>query len=148
MGGSVVKTISKYLQVKLQITSFPLNFSFLGLISDFVKTISNQHLLYRAFPSFITSIISNPTLKDCCLTCYLLSLFIQIPIVRMGPPSVPSEQCQCFEFCAIFLSDRSKLRHEITIPPFKGAFVSTVQSVLQIILFVKEDCCVLCGQST
>jgi len=60
----------------------------------------------------------------------------------MGPPSVPSEQCQCFEFCAIFLSDRSKLRHEITIPPFKGAFVSTVQSVLQIILFVKEDCCV------
>ena len=55
---------------------------------------------------------------------------------------MPSEQCQCFEFCAIFLSDRSKLRHEIAIPPFKGAFVSTVQSVLQRILFVKEDYCV------
>jgi len=59
----------------------------------------------------------------------------------MGALPVPSEQCQCFEFCAIFLSDRSKLRHKIAIPPLKGAFVSTVQSVLQRILFVKEDYC-------
>lgn len=95
----------------------------------------------QSFPLFNNQHnLKNPTLKDCGLTYYLLSLFIPIPVVQMRLLFVPSEH---FEFCAIsqiaqnfvpclklfrilcHISNCSKLKHEIIFPPSKGLLVST-----------------------
>lgn len=109
---------------------FHSTFPFLGLSHLFVKkTFSTQNLLYRAFPSLITSIISNPTLKDCCcLYLYLLSLFIWITIIEMICDPFLS-----FEFCAIsLLSQPAESRNEIS-PSKKKNGVFKFQLFLRVV---------------
>ena len=109
---------------------FQSTFSFLDFNSTFVETFSTQYLLYRAFHSLITSIISNPTLKDCCcLIYYLLLLFIQIPIIQMRIVFVPFKHFSIWiffsEFCAISPVAQSR---SMDFPPYKGVLVSTIVS--------------------
>ena len=109
---------------------FQSTFSFLHFNSTFVKSFSTQYLLYRAFHSFITSIISNPTLKDCCclIYYYLLLLFIQIPIIQMRIVFVPFKHLNILFWILCHISNCLKLKHEINFPPYKGVLVSTILS--------------------